>query len=112
MFRFIVRLVGSDLAKVDTNMHKALLVEKRIAVAFWRWATGVIYRSTFLEFSVGRTSTLKAEKEFCKILPKKAGEFIKCSISGHATITTSQHFSSKKEQSQVTHKNILIFDKK
>ena len=73
---------------------------------------GDIYQSTFLQFSVGRTSGLKAKKEFCKILPKKGGEFMKCLISGHATITTSQHFSCKKEQSQVTHKNILIFDKK
>ena len=33
---------------------------------------------------------------------------------GYGTITTSQHYSSKKEQSQVTNKNILIhvFDKK
>ena len=84
-------------------MQKALLVEKRIPVAFWRLAMGDIYWSTFLQFSVGRTSALKAKKEFCKILPEEAGEFIKCPISGHATITTSQHFSSKKEQSQVTH---------
>ena len=71
-FRFIARLVGPDLAKEDTNMCKALSVENRIAVALWRWATGDTYRSTSLQFGVGRTTALKAKKEFCKILAKKA----------------------------------------
>ena len=57
-------------------MRKALSVEKRIAVALWRLAMGDTYRSTSLQFGVGRTTALKAKKEFCKILAKKAVEFI------------------------------------
>lgn len=70
-FRFIVRLVGPDLAKEDANMRKALSVEKRIAVALWRLATGDTYRSTSLQFGVGRTTALKAKNEFCRIFSQK-----------------------------------------
>ena len=76
MFRYIVRLVGPDLAKEDTNMRKALSVEKRIAVTLWRLAMGDTYRSTALQFGVGRATALKAKQEFCKILANKVGEFI------------------------------------
>lgn len=42
-------------------MRKALSVEKKIAVALWRLATGDTYRSTAQQFGVGRTTALRAK---------------------------------------------------
>ena len=61
----------------------------------WRLATGDTYRSTSLQYGVGRTTALKAKKEFCKILAKKAGEFIKFPIiEAEATVKICS-FSNK-----------------
>ena len=100
-FRFIVRLVGPDLVKEDTNMRKALSVEKRIAVALWRLATGDSYRSTSLQFGLGRTNALKTKKEFCKILAKKAGEFKKFSITEAEAAAKICSFTNKPSFPQV-----------
>ena len=99
--RFIVRLVSPDLAKADTNMRKALSVEKRIAVVLWRLATGDTYWSTSLQFGVGRTTALKAKKEFCKILAKKAGEFIKFPITEAEATVKICSFTNKSPFPQV-----------
>jgi len=37
MFEHIVGLVGLDLAKKDTTLHKCILVNKQVAVAFGNW---------------------------------------------------------------------------
>ena len=47
-FEYIVRLVGPDLAKKDTRLRECIPVNKRVAVALWRLATGDTYRSTGL----------------------------------------------------------------
>ena len=82
-------------------MRKALSVEKRIAVALWRLATGDTYRSTSLQFGVGRTTALKAKKEFCKILAKKAGEFIKFPITEAEATVKICSFTNKSPFPQV-----------
>ena len=55
--------------------------KENCSVALWRLATGDTYRLTSLQFSIGRMTALKAKKEFCKILAKEAGEFIKFPIT-------------------------------
>ena len=87
--------------KADTNMHKALSVEKRIAVALWRLATGDTYQSTSLQSGVGRTTALKAKKEFCKILAKKAGKFIKFPITEAEATVKICSFTNKSSFPQV-----------
>ena len=88
-------------AKEDTNMCKALSVEKRIAVALWRLATGDTYRSTSLQFDVGRSTALKAKKEFYKILAKKAVEFIKFPITEAEAAAKICSFTDKSSFPQV-----------
>lgn len=100
-FCYIVQLVGPDLAKEDTNMRKALSIENRIAVALWRLAMGDTYRSTSLQFGVGRTNALKAKQEFCKILAKKAGEFIKFPITEAEATVKIRSFTNKSSFPQV-----------
>ena len=64
MFQFIMRHADPDVAKEDATMHKALSVERRMAVALWRLATaGYTCRSTALKFDIGRATTLKAKQE-------------------------------------------------
>ena len=57
-FEYIVRLVGPDLAKKDTRLRKCILVNKRVAVALCRLATGDTYRSTGLQFGIGRCTAM------------------------------------------------------
>lgn len=82
-------------------MRKALSVEKRIAVALWRLATDDTYRSTFLQFGLGRTTALKAKEEFCKTLAKKAGEFIKFTITEAEATVKICSFTNKSSFPQV-----------
>jgi len=60
-FQFICNLVRPHLVQQDTNMRRANLVEKRVAVALWRLATGNSYRTTGLVFGVGRCTALKRQ---------------------------------------------------
>ena len=53
-FDFICNLVRPDLTRQDTVMRRAVSVEKRVAVALWRLATGDCYRATGLVFGVGK----------------------------------------------------------
>ena len=52
-------------------------MEKRVAVALWRLATGNSYRSTGLVFGVGRCTAMNLKDEFCLALLKSANDFIK-----------------------------------
>ena len=76
-FRFVCDLVRPHLARQDTNMRKAIPVEKRVAVALWRLATGNSYRSTGLVFGVGRCTAMNLKDEFCSALLMSANDFIK-----------------------------------
>ena len=76
-FRFVCDLVRPHLGRQDTNMRRAIPVEKRVAVALWRLATGNSYRSTGLVFGVGRCTALNLKDEFCSALLMSAKDFIK-----------------------------------
>ena len=60
-FRFVCDLVRPHLARQDTNMRRAIPVEKRVAVALWRLATGNSYRSTGLVFGDGRCTSSETQ---------------------------------------------------
>lgn len=66
MFEHIVGLVGLDLAKKDTTLRKCILVNK------WHLATGDTYRSTGLQFGIGRCATMLLKADFCKAISKRA----------------------------------------
>lgn len=76
-FEYIVRVVGPDLAKRDTRLRQSIPVNKRVAVALWRLATGDTYRSTGLQFGIGRCTAMLITHDFCEALAKRATEFIK-----------------------------------
>lgn len=76
-FQFACNLVGPHLVRQDTNMRCAIpvRVEKRVAVALWRLATGNSYRTTGLVFGVRRCTALKLKGEFCSALLTTAKDF-------------------------------------
>ena len=64
-FRYICDLVGHHLLRQDTNMRRAIPVERGVGVALWRLARGNSYQTTGLTFGVGRCTALKLKDEFC-----------------------------------------------
>ena len=76
-FRYICDLVGHHLVRQDTNMRRAIPVQKRVGVALWRLATGNSYRATGLIFGVGRCTALKLKEEFCSALLRVGNDYIK-----------------------------------
>ena len=69
-------MVGPDLTKRDTRLRQCIHVNKRVAVALWRLATGDTYRSTGLQFGIGRCTAMSITHDFCEAIAKRATEFI------------------------------------
>ena len=64
-FDFINNLVRDKMEKQNTFFRKAIPMEKRVAVALWRLATGNTYRSISKVFGIGLRSVAKIVYEFC-----------------------------------------------
>lgn len=76
-FNEIVQFVGPDLEKQNTVMRDAISVERRLAIALWRLASGDTYRSTGLQFGIGRSTAFKITHEVCLLLTRLTSRFIK-----------------------------------
>ena len=70
-FDFINNLVRDKMEKQNTFFRKAIPMEKRVAVALWRPATGNTYRSISKVFGIGLTSVAKIVYEFCESIFEK-----------------------------------------
>ena len=64
-FSDIVTLVRNRLEKQDTQFCEAVPIEKRVAIALWRLATGNSYRSVSKTFAVGKSIAVSITKSFC-----------------------------------------------
>ena len=75
-FEYIVRVVGPDLTKRDeiAPMYPCKQVS---GGSVWRLATGDTYRSTGLQFGIGRCTAMLITHVFCEAIAKQATEFIK-----------------------------------
>ena len=76
-FEHICGLVGPQLVRQNTILREAITVEKRVAVALWRLATGNSYRTVGLTFGIGRCTAMNVKDEFCSALMRRANDFIK-----------------------------------
>ena len=76
-FEKLVNEVRHALEKQDTNMRKAIRVEKRVAKAIWRLSTGNSFRSVAKTFAIGKSTAVKITREFCKEFCRTASAFIK-----------------------------------
>lgn len=61
----------------NTILREAITVEKRVAVALWRLATGISYRTGGLTFGISRCTAMNVKDEFCSALMRRAYGFIK-----------------------------------
>ena len=100
-FEYIVRIVGPALAKNNTRLRESIPVDKRIAVALWRLATGDTYRSTGLQFGVGRCTAMLIKHEFCTVIARRANEFIKFPVTAQEVTQGIRQFTNKSPFPQV-----------
>ena len=64
-FMYICNQLRPHLKKATTNMREPISVEKRVAIALWRLATNVEYRTIGHLFGVSRGSVCCVVKEVC-----------------------------------------------
>ena len=61
-------MVGRDLTKRDTRLRQCIHVNKQVAVALWRLATGDTYKSTGLQFGIRRCTAMLITHDFCEAI--------------------------------------------
>ncbi|XP_061897303.1 uncharacterized protein LOC133646192 [Entelurus aequoreus] len=64
-FFYICDKLRSRLTRQDTSFRLALPVEKRVAVALWRLASNVEYRTISALFGVGKSTVCKCVRDMC-----------------------------------------------
>lgn len=67
-FFYLCEKLRSRLARQDTSFRLALPVEKRVAVALWRLATNVEYRTISSLFGVGKSTVCRCVRDMCHAL--------------------------------------------
>ena len=75
-FMDMVSLVRNRLEKQDTRFHEAVPIEKRVAIALWRLATGNSYRSVSKTFAVGKSTAVSITNRFCAETSRVSKYFI------------------------------------
>ena len=76
-FDEIVEVVHPALEKRDTQLRRAIPIEKCIGVAIWRLATGDTFRPIAKTFAIGKSTPVKITKGFCREMKRKAPHYIK-----------------------------------
>ena len=89
------------MAKKDTRLRQSIPVHKRVAVALWRLATGDTYRSTGLQFGIGRCTAMLIKQDFCNAIAKRAKEFIKFPETEQEVLQSIRLFTNKSPFPQV-----------
>ena len=98
-FMRIVELVMPRLAKQDTQLRRAIPIEKRVAIAIWRLSTGNSFRSVAKTFAVAKSTAVKISREFCTEIARLSPQFIKFP-------------SSRRENAQAIEKFKLCYEPK
>ena len=75
-FQKLVRFVSPGLIKRDTQFRRAIIGEKRVAIAIWRLSTGNSFRSIAKIFAVGKSTVVIICKEFCRELKRRWSKYI------------------------------------
>lgn len=93
-FHYICGLVRPYMVKQDTLLCEAIPVEKRVAIALWRLATGNSFRTIGLTFGVGRCTAMNIKDDFCTALMRRVNEFIKLHTTENDTRKAIQGFEN------------------
>ena len=91
-FESIVEIVRPRLQKQYTQLRNAILIEKRVAVAIWRLATGDSYRAVGKTFRIGKSTAVSITHDFYKELSRNSRRFIRFPKSRSKTGSAIQDF--------------------
>ena len=67
-FQFVVNLVRNSMEVRDTPFREAVSIEKRVAVALWRLASGDAYRTVVSTFGNGKSTAVEITNSFIDAL--------------------------------------------
>ena len=62
-FEYLLDMIRPGIEKMDTNFKKVITVEKRLAVALWRFSTGNTYRIISKVFAIAKSTVTKIVQE-------------------------------------------------
>ena len=93
-FNFIVAQVRQEMARKNTKFRRAVKIERRVAIALWRLATGSSYRNISKVFGVGRSTASEITNKFCSLLKQKAAQFIQFPRTAVDTAKEVQKFTA------------------
>ena len=91
-FQKIIELVQNSMEKSDTNFRRAIPVEKRVAAAIWRLATGNTYRTVGKTFAIAKSTAVKVTQEFVSEINRHAKVFIKFPSTRRETLEAMERF--------------------
>ena len=80
-FLKICDLVRPELSRQDTRLRSAIPLEKRVAVALYRLATGDSFGTSALTFGLPKSTANIIKRDFCKVIRRKAAQFIKFPVN-------------------------------
>ena len=71
-----MRFVQPALEKRNTQFRRAIPIEKRFEIAFWRLLTGNLFRTVAKTFAVGKSTAVEITREFCSEMLRLAPRYI------------------------------------
>ena len=94
-FKSIVEVVRPRLQKQNTQLRNTIPIEKRVAVAIWRLATGDSYRAVGGTFGIGKSTAVSITHDFYKELSRISRRFIRFPKSRSETRSTTRDFKEE-----------------
>ena len=65
------------MEKRDTQLRRAVPIEKRVAIALWRLSTENSFGTTAKTFAVGKSTAIQITCDLCSEIQRLASTFIK-----------------------------------
>ena len=94
-FKSIVEVVRPRLQKQNTQLRNTIPIEKRVAVAIWRLATGDSYRAVGGTFGIGKSTAVSITHDFYKELSRISRTFIRFLKSRSETRSAIRDFKEE-----------------
>uniref|UniRef100_A0A8C7GI65 DDE Tnp4 domain-containing protein n=1 Tax=Oncorhynchus kisutch TaxID=8019 RepID=A0A8C7GI65_ONCKI len=94
-FFFLCGKLKPRLARQDTHFRRALPLEKRVAVALWRLASNIEYRTISGLFGVGSSTVCKCVRDVCHAIVALLRPVYLCSPSVQEVEDSARHFLSR-----------------
>uniref|UniRef100_A0A674F409 DDE Tnp4 domain-containing protein n=1 Tax=Salmo trutta TaxID=8032 RepID=A0A674F409_SALTR len=94
-FIFLCGKLKPRLARQDTHFRRALPLEKRVAVALWRLASNIEYRTISGLFGMGSSTVCKCVRDLCHAIVTLLRPVYLCSPSVQKVEDSARHFLSR-----------------